>query len=242
MVKTTKRNFRRVPNKRIYAGGKRRAIKRWAGEKPSIVDRISKYAGAIGKVAGTVSMLTQMVNCEKKWYDKPTSNAVISNTGTDVSLYTNMAVGMTDQTRNGNVVKGKNLYGRYSLLSNSLYPTLVRLVWVLDKEYNGATAPLSDVLQQADTHSGVHMDNSKRFVILKDKLHIINPNGNSTNPQQMIKGKFYFPTDFHIHYKGTTDTQASLKENQIILYAVSNQPLASAPIITHYGRFRFYDN
>jgi len=210
---------RNTRTRRVAYGGKRRRnIKRWAGEKPSIMDKIARYAGPVGRIAKTVGGIMQMINPEKKFVDNNTSTAFIPTTGTAVATYTMMPQGLGDQARTGNTIKGHSIYGRYVLyLDPSATRSTVRLMWVLDKENNGSIPALSDILDNVDVVSGMNLDSSKRYAILRDTVYTMN-SGNRT----LIKGKFYFPTDFHVHYDGPSGAITDAKENQVFLFAISD--------------------
>lgn len=233
-----KKYGRRYRPRRVVGGRRRNAIKKWAGEKPSIVDKIARYAGPIGTIAKTVGGIMQMINPEKKFVDNNTAVTYVSSAGTALATYTMMPQGLGDQARNGNIVKGHSIYGRYQVVMNSTanQETTIRLLWVLDKECNGSVPPLSDILDTVDIVSGLNLDNSKRYAILKDKLITLNSGG-----RQSMNGKFYFPTDFHVHYDGATAAITDAKENQVFLYAVSNKA-TDTPYVLHFGRFKYYDN
>lgn len=223
---------------RRAAGGRRRQIKKWAGEKPSIVDRIARYAGPVGRIARTVSGLVQMVNTEKKYVDNTSSLIAVPNTGVAVATYTTMPQGLGDNARMGNVIKGKSISGKLYLQKNiGVQTTGMRLLWILDKECDGTIPSLSQILDNVDIVSGVNRDYSKRYVLLKDKLLTLNDGGGQTRFH-----KFFFPTDFHVHFDGPTAAITDAKENQVFLFAMSDQGAATAPLLTHFGRFNYYDN
>lgn len=235
MVKYNRPRYTRKSRKST----RRQRIKKWAGEKPSAVERIAKrYVGPMGTIASTVGSIMRMINPEKKYIDNTISLTSVPNTGITVATYTMMAQGLGDQARNGNTVKGVDVSGKMYLQKNiGVQTTAMRLLWVLDKECDGSIPSLSQILDNVDIVSGVNKDYSKRFVILKDKMLTLNDGGGQTKFQ-----KYYFPTDFHIHYDGTSSAITDAKENQIFLFAISDQTSDFAPIITHFGRFNFYDN
>lgn len=233
-----KKRYGRKRFVRKVGGRRRRAIKKWAGEKPSLMDKIARYAGPVGKIAKTVGGLIQMVNTEKKYVDNTVALTPVPNTGVSIATYTTMAQGLGDQARMGNTIKGKSISGKMYLQKNiGVQTSALRLLWILDKECDGSVPSLSNILDNVDIVSGVNRDFSKRFVILKDKLMTLNDGGGQTKFY-----KFYFPTDFHIHFDGTTAAITDAKENQVFLFAISDQVSDYAPTITHFGRFNYYDN
>lgn len=234
----TKFRGRRYRPRRSQGGRRRRQIKKWAGEKPSIVDKIARYAGPVGKIARAVSGVMQMINPEVKYVDNTSSLVAVPNTGVVVATYTTMPQGLGDQARNGNTIKGKSISGKLYMSKNiGVQTTGMRLLWVLDRENDGSLPSLSQILDNVDIVSGVNRDNSKRYVILKDKLLTLNDGGGQTKFQ-----KFYFPTDFHVHFDGASAAITDAKENQVFLFALSDQLAATAPLLTHFGRFNYYDN
>ena len=232
-----KKYGRRYRPRRVV-GGRRNRIKRWAGEKPSVIDKIARYAGPVGRIAKTVSMIASMVNSEVKYVDNAGAYTSVPNTGAVIATYTTMAQGLGDQARNGNSIKGKSISGKmYINKASTVASTGIRLMWILDKECDGSIPSLSQILDNVDIVSSINKDYSKRYVILRDKLVALNDGGGQSRFQ-----KFYFPTDFHVHFDGPTSAITDAKENQVFLFAVSDQPLASAPLVYHFGRFNYYDN
>ena len=179
-----------------------------------------------------------MVNSEVKYLDNPGAYTSVPNTGVPVATYTTMAQGLGDQQRNGNTIKGKSISGKiYVNKSASVSSTGLRLLWILDKECDGSIPSLSQILDNVDIVSSINRDYSKRYVILKDKLIALNDGGGQSRFY-----KFFFPTDFHVHFDGSTSAITDAKENQVFLFAVSDQAIGTAPVIYHFGRFNFYDN
>lgn len=233
-----RKTFRRSRRYTRSRPSRRQKIKMWAGEKPSIVDKIARYAGPVGKIAKTVAGIVQMINPEKKYIDNNSSVSQITNTGTVVATYTTMAQGLGDQARNGNTIKGISISGKMHIVkSSTVVTTALRFMWVLDKECDGALPSLNQILDNVDLTSGLNRDFSKRFVVLKDKVITLNDGGGQSRFM-----KFFFPTDFHVHFDGSTAAITDAKENQVYLIALSDQLLANAPSIQHFGRFNYYDN
>lgn len=233
-----KRYGRRYRPRRVVGGRRRNAIKRWAGEKPTVMDKIARYAGPIGRIAKTVGGIMQMINPEVKYVDNGSAVTPVTNTGTVLATYTTMAQGLGDQARNGNTVKGKSISGKMHIVkSSSVVTSAIRFLWVLDKECDGALPTLSQILDSVDLTSGLNKDYSKRYAILKDKVFTLNDGGG-----QSRFTKFYFPTDFHVHFDGTSAAITDAKENQVFLFALSDQLLSTAVNVQHFGRFNYYDN
>lgn len=234
-MKYSRRSF---PKRKKITPSRRQKIKKLAGEKPSVIDKIARYAGPVGTIAKAVGGIIQMMNPEKKYVDNTSSLIAVPNTGVAVATYTTMVQGLGDQARNGNTIKGISISGKMYLQKNlSVQTTGIRLLWVLDKECDGSVPLLSQILDNVDIVSGVNRDYSKRFVLLKDKMLTLNDGGGQTKFQ-----KFFFPTDFHIHYDGSSAAITDAKENQVFLFAISDQNPDYAPLLTHFGRFNFYDN
>lgn len=231
-----KKTFRRS-RRATRRPSRRQAIKRWAGEKPSVIEKIARYAGPIGTIAKTVGGIMHMVNCEAKYVDNASAVTTIPTTGTFVATYTTMPQGLGDQARNGNSIKGKGINAKMLLFKNSsVASSTVRLMWVLDKECDGALPSITNILDNVDVVSGLNKDFSKRFVVLKDKVITLS-DGAGTNRYY----KQYIPTDFHVHFDGASSAITDAKENQVYLIAIGDQ-LTALPNILHWGRFTYYDN
>lgn len=223
--------------------GKRRTIKRLAGEKPSVMDRIANYAGPIGKIAKTVAGIVQMINPEKKYrdaYQNFTQN--ISTASNPVLLLTGIIQGTGATQRTGESVKGIQLQIRNQFVMGSANTTQTNLKYwiVLDKEYSGSAPVLTDILETASLTSFNNLENSKRYVILKSRTVNLCNNGNRN-----VSFTDIIPVDFHMHYNNTTgSTVADCKENQIyIMYLSDDGTSANVPTVnTISSRFTFYDN
>lgn len=195
------------------------------------------YAKAVPAIANTVGRVLSMINTEDKYNDQTQSNQSVPNTGFVSSVLTVMARGTADNERIGNKVLGKDILIRGSVAINSASTVTqnVRLMLVCDKEYDGATAALTDVLQSVDPFSPIEEHFTKRFTILRSYNFALS----SQRPN--VTFKIYSKVPWHVWYDGSGSTSTDGKENQLYLMAVSDLS-TNVPVLTYYSRFKFYDN
>lgn len=144
---------------------------------------------------------------EVKTVDVKVTNQVINSTGS-IALLNGIAEGTSFNNRVGRRVSLKSLQISGTLddntggtpINDSLY---VRMLVLYDRQNNGGTPALADILQDVDSagttttdaYSGINMNNSDRFKVLMDNRVFI-PNDQTsaagTNLEQGIAG--YLPS------------------------------------------------
>lgn len=132
---------------------------------------------------------------------------------------------------------------------------IFRFIVFIDKQTNGQSALVTDVLQTADYRSFLNMANSDRFDILEDKSVTLNPQGwqsNSftadtvTTPNRPLQGNFYKQFTLPIFFDGVTGATTEIRDNSINLLLISRtdgSELSSATTteFTATVRLRFHD-
>lgn len=230
-------NFRRSNRKRPMRKPKQDRVKRLVDGKPiSRLEQIARsYIGPIGTIAKTVAGITQAINTEEKFHDA-SATTVIPSTGS-ISIISVMAQGTGDNERIGTKVIFQNItFNGVLTASNTATSTFVRLILLVDKEFNQALPAVADVLQAVNVVSPLHEDNTKRFVVLKNKLMNMSNTG-----QNNAKMKFFIKLPFHGFYDGGGATAADCKENQILLLLVSDQAV-NTPSLHWFSRIKYTDN
>jgi len=198
------------------------------------------YAKALPALARTVGYMASMINSEAHYDDSQINSQDVDDTTGRVDVMTLIAVGDTDTTRTGNKILAKDITirGRFERQSAATWTSAqIRLMLIVDKEYDGATPTVANILQTTGPNSPMNQDYSKRFVVLSTRTYTLYEN------KPVVEWKMYKKLPFHIDYDGTAATAADCKENQVLLVAISNIGTASnPPEITYYSRFKWYDN
>lgn len=160
-----------------------------------------------------------------------TTNASAGVIATD-SLLKAITEGNTDQTRIGNriTVKSVMLRGQVLLPSatdNLLTSQIVRIIVYLDRQANGATAAVTDILASADFRSFNNLDNSDRFRTLAETTIDLNAQGATPSGAAFTFGEvtqsFFLKAKLNLDckFKGNAGTVADLSSNNIGVLVIS---------------------
>lgn len=234
-----KRGFRKVGKRRFRRVN--RPAKMVTGKDPTpyplqLLNKGASMYSTLSALTKQVAGLARMINTEDKYIDLTTSSTV-SSTGTVFAL-NGVAQGLTDITRIGNKIRGKDVLCRGVFAINaSATNTLIRAILFCDKQYNGADPAVSDVLGSASVLAPLNRDNTERFVILKDQL--ISLVVSQDNAQKTTK--WYKTIPWHMYYSGTDATDASLQTNALCILLLSNEA-TNVPSFSIISRVKFYDN
>lgn len=194
------------------------------------------YAKMIPALTKTVGMFAKMINSEVHYHDVTATGTTIDNVG-NVILLSGMAQGDTSITREGSSILAKDLSYRLHLgLHSDAVLNQIRLIFFVDKQQNGATPLVGEILQTVSYLSPLDLDNGKRFVVLKDQLVTMD----SSSRKNMVQ-KGFLKLPFHLKYDGATGGIADMKENAIFLLVLSDAG-SNYPTIDYYTRFKWYDN
>lgn len=118
---------------------------------------------------------------EMKFHDVDLDDAVVAGAGGITATINIIAQGVTESTRVGRKCTIKAIHWRYKVNlpqqdagGTPLNGDTLRIILYLDKQCNGATAAITDILETANVQSFRNLANVSRFNILLDKLHNIN--------------------------------------------------------------------
>lgn len=174
---------------------------------------------------------------EKKFIDVVIGLTATTTAGAITGHSMNLvAQGVTDVTRVGNKITVKNINVRLHLQmvsQASIAPVndVVRFVMYIDKQCNGQDCAVADILQQtSNTYAFRNMDQTDRFIILKDKfvplyLTTVDAALGSSGIARMLK--FSKKLDLPIHYSSTTGAITEVKSNNIGWFIMSENAVAS---------------
>ncbi len=190
---------------------------------------------------------------ELKFFDTVQADEASAQAGVIHSVSLNLIPqGVTESNRVGRKCSVTSIQIKGSLVlpsdgaSSGNATNVLRLIVYLDKQANGATAAVTDILESADVNSFRNLSNTQRFICLKD-IHI-NMNafgafGGTGAPVSMKRHynfEFYKKVDFPLEFSSTTGALTELRSNNIGLLSVCKQALA-IPLVGYTCRVRFSD-
>lgn len=219
--------------------------KKYQVQKPG-VERTGGYYGRYNNSIG-------MGSVEKKFFDTQRAFQIPAITGTVLNPSLNLIPqGTTESTRVGRKIMIKNLYlhGEIELPATATAAStgdIVRMIVYIDKQCNGATINITDLLEDnsaaVDVNSFRKLANQERFVVLKDKMYPINSSsggltGNSSG-YSVFNIKVYKKLDLPVEFSAAMGAITEIKSNNIGVICVSSKGLAR---VAYTSRVRYTDN
>ncbi len=213
--------------------------------KRAFVPGRDRVGGYYGRFAGTRG--------ELKFHDVDLDDAVVATVGTITPSINLIAQGTTESERIGRKCTLKSVEWRYQMLlqeqdavTTPASGDTLRTIIFVDKQANGATAVVLDLLESASWQSFYNLSNQNRFVILFDKLHTNNYAGlasdNVTVVSQALNVKNYSwkkRCNIPLEFSNTTGALTEIRSNNIgvlVISATQSMKLDSK------FRLRFDDN
>lgn len=139
----------------------------------------------------------------------------------------NIAQGTTESSRIGRKCTISSIHWRWNvLLPHNTSPQVsdtVRLIFYLDKQCNGTTATVQDILQTLNYQSFNNLANKDRFKILYD--HVLDTNfaaGVSQFADTQVSGSFHKRVNVPIEFSATTGAVTEIKSNNLGILIISN--------------------
>lgn len=205
-------------------------------------DRTSGFYGRFAPYGG-----------ELKFKDVDLDDAVVSGTGTVTNTICTMIQGTAEDERIGRKCTVRQVNWRYHItlpeVDAAATPTngdSVRMIMYLDKQANGATAAVTDLLETANLKSFRNLANTNRFVFLCDKIHNINYAGMASDGAGVVSQglviqnkEFYKKVNIPIEYDGIGAAISNIKSNNIGILLISSTGVAG---FESKLRVRFSDN
>ncbi len=227
-------------------GARRFMGKRKRGRRaPSRQTRRFVQLGAVGR--GRIAS-----NVEKKFHDIDVNDTVISGGGTiqNTGSINLIAQGVTESTRVGRKCTITDIMWRWQLklpAATSATNTVdeVRLIMYLDKQANGATAAVADLLETTTIHGFNNLSNSGRFRILYDERIAMKagggaaPSGAAFVFSEGIKiGSFYKKCNIPIEFSDVAGALTEIRSNNLGVLVLSDEGLCE---LDSSVRLRFTD-
>ncbi len=172
---------------------------------------------------------------ELKFHDVNVDDAVIATGGSIAQASINLiAQGTGDSERIGRKVFIAKLMWRYEIKLPSTTTVTdthddVRLVLYVDKQCNGATAVVTDILISTNYQSFYKRSNLDRFVVLYDETVSLKASaGMATNGYGEVSETGEFETDLNlgIEYSGVNGVISEIRSTNIGLLTISAAGLA----------------
>ncbi len=191
---------------------------------------------------------------ELKFHDVTVDDAAIAQNGTiqnsgSVNL---IPQGITEITRVGRKCTIKSINWHYTLSSaetdggtSATNPDVVRVILYLDKQCNGATATVTQILRSDVLNSFRNLTESGRFRILMDKMHTLNcmaGGGDGTTndwASRITQGSFYKKCNIPLEFNNTAGAITELRSNNLGVLLVSKA--GTGAIFASTMRLRFSD-
>ncbi len=184
---------------------------------------------------------------ELKFFDTVVAGTALATTGVITSPSLNIVPqGTIESQRVGRKMVIKKIGIRFLAQFNSgtaESAEVLRIIVVLDRQANGATFAITDVLETASEGSFNNMANKNRFTILMDRYESINKTVDlGTNVNEHTQAWSWFKTcDIPIEYdnSATTGALTTQTSNNIAVFGIT---LNSTTISLGYTcRIRYYD-
>ncbi len=204
-----------VPARGTMSAGKKYYMQKTRALKLGYARRVGYY-GRYNKASG--------VGRELKFHDVDLDDGVIAAGGTITPSINLIAQGVTESARIGRKCVIKKIQWRYRLcLTNSTSGTTdtVRIIMYLDKQANGATAAVTDILETADIHSFNNLVNSGRFRILMDRsVDVLKTSGGDASgtlnhADIHMSGTFFKNCNIPLEFAGTTGAITEIRSNNL---------------------------
>lgn len=210
------------------------------------------------RVSGNYGRYSSLMPGEMKFHDIDVDDGSILTGGTILNSGTIniIAQGNTESTRIGrkSVIKAINWRWQIRLSiqdagATPREPETVRLILYLDKQCNGATATILDILDTANYQSFNQLANKNRFRILMDKMIDINPKnlasdgaGLVSSSAQKISGSYYKKCNIPIEFdnSATTGVITSMRSNNLGVLSIAD--VGSITQLDSKFRLRFTDS
>ncbi len=214
--------------------------------------RIRRYRPGFNRVGGFYGRYAPS-GTELKFHDVNLDDVSVSSSGTVTPTINIIPIGTGESDRIGRkcTITAVNWKFRLDLpirdaLALPADLEEVRVVLFLDKQCNGATAAVLDLIETADVRSYRNLSNSGRFVFLHDKIYSLNYNnlasdgaGLVSSTQKSMSLSVYKKCNIPIEYNSTAGAITEIRSNNLGVLLIS----ANATVgFESRFRLRFSDN
>ncbi|AXQ66153.1 MAG: coat protein [Cressdnaviricota sp.] len=207
------------------------------GSKPSVYKKAKKDEPALS-ITPVPRYYSVRRGPEKKYID--TSQAVGALAAASITLLNGTATGTDFTNRIGREILMKSIYLRLTAYNGTDQDASLRIMLVYDKQPNGATPAITDILTASDIISPNNLNNKDRFTTISDKVRKI-----STASDRGFWHKKYKYIQYNTQYSGTTNVINSIASGALwlVLIPIINSTGASTAnfVVGYTNRVRFVD-
>ncbi len=199
----------------------------------AVVPGYTRTSGFYGRFSGTRGG-------ELKFHDVDFDDAVVSSSGTVTASINLIAQGTTESTRIGRKCTLRSIGWHYTTSlpegdadATPLPSDVLRVILFQDKQTNGATAAVLDLLETADYQSFNNLANSGRFRVLMDKKISLNyaslasdGAGVVSSHQVLREAQFYKKCNLPLEFGGITGAITEIRSNNVGILLISKNNVA----------------
>jgi len=203
--------------------------------------KFTKYQKGKGKVfvskGYTIRGRRAISNGELKFHDVDLDDATISATGTVTASINLIPQGVTEITRVGRKCTITSIGWRYHVelaaISTVGGSDTARVIMFLDKQANGATAAVTDVLESADFQSFNNLSNSGRFRTIMDQTVTLNrlasAGDGTANDSAPVRqsGTLFKQCQIPLEFSAGTGAITEIRSNNIGVLLISDAAVTS---------------
>lgn len=225
----------------VYMGVKKVSYKRRKTSTPGRT-RTSGYYGRYGGSRGELKFHDLDINAAQM----PTAGAITVDSCNEIGQ------GVTESTRVGRKCTITNIYWKMQMVLPEVDAAVtpssgeqVRIILYQDKQCNGATATVADILESANYQSYRNLANSGRFNILMDKAWTINYGGLASDGASVVSqaaviknAVFNKRCNIPLEFDNTTGAITEIRSNNIGVLTIGSTGLVG---LDSKMRLRFSD-
>lgn len=206
------------------------AVRRPAKRRRTFVSGRDRVGGFYGRFSGQ--------RAELKFHDVALDVNPISSVGGVTATINIIAQGVTESQRVGRKCTIRSIHWKYQLdlpeIDAAATPAAgesFRVILFLDKQCNGATAAVLDILEIAELQGFRNLANQGRFTILMDKIHNVNYQTMASDGAGVVSMAetinnytMYKRCNIPIEFSGTTGAIGEIRSNNlgVLLVGVKN--------------------
>ncbi len=173
---------------------------------------------------------------ETKFHDVDLDDAVVATGGTVTASVNLIPQGVTEITRIGRKCTITQINWRWRITLGEVDAVatpspgdVLRMVMYLDKQANGATAAVTDILESASYLSYNNLANSQRFMTLMDKKITVSYQclasdgaGVVSSAEVLRSGRFHKRCNIPLEFNATTGAIGEIRSNNIGVLLISS--------------------
>lgn len=217
----------------------------------ALVPRMMPAAGYMRRAGFYGRFGPGIMNAEKKFFEDTQDVTAITSAGQIAFISLNrIPQGTTESTRVGGKCRIKSIHLRaqsiYAPPTAAAPNTAVRILLYLDKQCNGATATVAQIIETADEMAFNNLENSNRFNILMDKFYTHNTLSSTITAADVVVHystnkcfKYNHKCDIPLDFSSTTGAITEIKSNNVGILAIIGSASGLSLVIT--SRIRFTD-